>query len=275
MLSAPGGGWFAAVGSGATDEAGHGFYHRGVLRLSSDGRRLWGGGDFFEPGTARDAARLRHTSLAVLADSVLLATALPNETPLNADDVTLSPEHPLATLVRYSLKGDRAQALELGAVEASLAIEPRAAVFLLSDPSEPQRYDLERIDFSALDEPLAKSGEACSVSEDCASGACCAKASGLFAVTCGDNVKCATGNYCTADEQCDGTCLISPSGAGQGYCTPVCMASSDCPSSHACIAGECRQVCLSTEDCPYRGTECSQATSAEALVLGVCTAVAL
>jgi len=197
---------------------------------------------------------------------------LPNGTPLNADDVVLSPEGPQATLVRYSLKGNYAQAFELGAVEASLAIEPRAAAFLLSDPSEPHRYELERIDFVPLVEPLAQRGEPCSLSEDCARGACCASASGLFSVICTDGATCAAGNYCTSDEQCVGTCLISPSGAGQGYCSPACTASGDCPSSHACVNGECRQVCLSTSDCPYRGTACTQATSAEALVLGVCTA---
>jgi hypothetical protein len=275
VLSAPGGGWFAAVGSGSTDDTGHGFYHRGLLRISGDGRRLWGGGDYFEPGVLEDTALLRHVSLAELEDSVLLAVARASDTPRNADDVTLSPDQPQATLVRYSLKGDYEQAWDLGGVQATIALEARAAVFLLTDPEDPHRYSIERIDFAALAVPGAAAGEACSVNEDCLGGSCCASSSGLFAVTCSANLGCPVGTFCSDDSQCQGTCSISPGGAGQGFCTGPCAASLDCPSGYACIHEQCLRACLGTDDCPYRGTECSEANSAEALQVSVCTAAAL
>ena len=273
MLRAAQGGWFVAVGSGASDANGRGFYHRGVLRLSEDGRRLWGQGDFFEPSAATNAARLRQVSLALLEDSVLLATLASSGVPRNDDDVTLSSGEPETTLVRYSLKGNFEQAYALGGIRDAAALAAQAAVFLGASPEHPHRYSLRRIDFDALSVPLAAQGEACSVDTDCAEGACCASATGLLAVTCRKSDHCSSGDFCTDDSQCSGKCMLSPSGAGQGFCSAPCQASVDCPRNAACIDAQCLSRCVDTSSCPYRGSECAAVTSAEAVQVSVCSPV--
>ena len=273
MLRAAQGGWFVAVGSGSSDESGRGFYHRGVLRLSEDGRRLWGQGDFFEPSAVTDAAALRRVSLALLEDSVLLATAKPSGVPLNDDDILLDADEPETTLVRYSLKGDFEQAYALGGILDAAAVGSHAALFLGASPDRPHRYSLLRIDFDALSVPLAAQGAACSVSADCAAGACCASATGLRAVTCRASERCTSGDFCSDDAQCSGKCVLSPSGAGLGFCSAPCQASLDCPRNAACIDEQCFAVCGDSSDCPYRGNECTAVTSAEAQQVSVCSPV--
>ncbi len=273
VLALPAGGWFAAVASGSTGAASeHGFYHRGVVRLSADGRRLWGAGDFFEPSMPAADAELRHASLALLDDSVLLGVTIASATPLNADDVTLSAAFPYTTLARYSLTGDLVRAYELGRVQAALALEPLAAVLLGPDPANPDGYSLQRLDFEPLDEPLAKKGAACSVSADCAEGgACCASARGLFPITCSDAPTCPTADYCSDASQCaGGLCSIAPNGAGQGFCSAECQTNDDCPTRTSCVDGQCLVTCLSDDDCPYRDTTCASASDTEAQAVSVC-----
>ncbi len=274
VLALATGGWFAAVATGATDaDTDQGFYHRGLVRLSADGRRLWGAGDFFEPSAHSDDALLRHASLALLNDSVLLSVTIASATPLNPDDVTLSTELPYTTLVRYSLRGDVAQAYELGRVQAALAIEPQAAVFLGPDSANPDGYSLQRLDFQALNVPPAQQGQACSVTEDCADGgACCASARGLFPIVCSDAPSCPAGDYCSDASQCDGAlCVIAPNGVGQGFCAATCTITSDCPTRTSCVDGQCLPNCLSDDDCPYRGSTCASASDAEAQAVSVCS----
>lgn len=256
IVHAPSGGWFAAVGTGFTDaDAGGGFYHRGLVRLSDDGRRVWGSGDYFEPQSPpSDEADLRHVSLALLDDSVLLATLAPNGTPRNADDITLSPDHPLATVIRYTQRGEYAAALELGGVLDVATVGPHAAVFLEPEGSG---YRVQRFDFEALELPLLPAGAACSVPADCAAGACCASATGLFPVTCSASAQCGLGTYCEQhDSTCDGTCIDGEQPATQGYCSPTCATSNDCPTRSACADGSCRPTCQTDADCPYRGAQC-------------------
>jgi hypothetical protein len=256
VLHAPSSGWFVAVGTGFTDtDAGGGFYHRGVVRLSEDGRRVWGNGDYFEPQTAPvDQAELRHVSLALLDDSVLLATLLPNGTPRNADDISLSPAHPLATVIRYSQRGEYAAALELGAVLDVKTVAPEAALFLEPDDLG---YRLQRFDFEPLELLPLDAGAPCSVPSDCASSACCASATGLFPVTCSARGQCSLGAYCEqGDRTCDGTCVDGELPATQGYCAPACVTSDDCPTRSACVNGSCSPTCQTDADCPYRGAHC-------------------
>ena len=265
------GGWFAAVGTGFQAASGPSFYHRGVVRLSEDGRRLWGAGDYFEPGTSADGAALRRVSLALLDDSILLTVAVANAEPKNSDDITLSPEHKNATLIRYSLKGDYAQAFELGAIQAAAAIGAEAAVFLETDPTQPDRYTLQRFDFAPLVVPKVAAGAACSANQDCESGACCASSTGLFAVTCAEAGHCGQGDYCNDSALCSGSCVVNSNAALQGFCSATCTASSDCPARSACVSGQCLPSCVSAADCPYRGTQCADATSNEAETVSVCS----
>ena len=269
IAPAPNGGWFAAVGSGVSDHvSGHGFFHRGFVRLTDDGRRVSGNGDYFEPRTPPlEDGELRHVSLAVLADSVLLATLLPNGTPLNADDVTLSPEQPNATLVRYTLTGEYSEARALGRVLSVAAVGPEAAVVLQTDASD--RYRLQRFDFAPLTASLVADGDACSASEDCASGACCSSATGLDPVTCSATGTCPEGDYCDrGDTTCDGVCLDGELPGTQGYCAKPCPVATDCPARSHCVNEVCMPTCSTDDDCPYRDSHCRADGEVSVCVVG-------
>ncbi len=264
----PQGDWFAALGTGWTNSfSGLGYYQRSVVRMSNTGTSRWTAGDYFEPAALINEASIRYSAMAVLSDSVLLATSTPS-TPTNNDDVPLSPDDASATTVRYTLNGKYAEAFDLGAVIDLTPLGPEAAA-VLSAGSNGTGYTLSRFDFEPLMVAAQQAGQACSANTDCASGACCSSAFTQNA-TCAAANKCAQNDSCVSNAECSGSCVIA--GAAQsGFCASACAASSDCPMNSFCIGTSCIPSCNSGNDCPFPGTQCANAMNTEAVSVLVCT----
>jgi hypothetical protein len=265
MISDGRGGWFISTGAGWTNAVSNlGYYHHTLYRFDKSGQELWRIGDGFDPLIWVGDTIFHQTSIALLADSVVITA------PYGAFGADAGPE---ARIARYTLDGTLVRTFFLPGNSRgegpgyAAAIGPQAAAFLVTDTDT---YTLMRLDFDALVIAPSPAGSPCSENAACSSGVCCPPVGAGLGV-CSSGSTCDAGTRCESDAICGALACYKPTSGTSGACVPRCQTTNDCAGSTFCVASVCLDSCAGAgSTCAVSDMSCAAKTNMESVSVWVC-----